>query len=108
MEEYVDRIMSAMGSRFGLIRERASSVRATEDTTVVLIPGTSGVAIVILGQLPDGRTDHWASAAPLQAVLQGRPICDSGVDRSRAPLQRTLLAALRRMRWSTLEHPRNG
>jgi len=75
---FIERMASGPGQRLGLLAALATSVTVTSDMTLVFIPGAQGVGVIIMGIRDDGRPDTWGSAAHLETILKGHPICTQG------------------------------
>lgn len=73
----VQRLLVAMGDRWGLLSARATEVAATPEITMLLIPGSTGVGVMIVERRADGSVVRWGSGADLEVVLRGDPICES-------------------------------
>lgn len=74
----MERMMAVMGERWGLVPARATTVDVTPDITMVVIPGTAGVGVLIGERRADGSPGRWGSGADLEVVFRGDPICESG------------------------------
>jgi hypothetical protein len=75
---FIERMTSGPGQRLGLLAALATSVTVTSDMTLVFIPGTEGVGVIVMGIRENGRLENWGSAAHLETILKGHPICTQG------------------------------